>query len=258
MPSLNVSIDEALFNAKNNYLIVICDSGVETERVFAIPYSYLRREVLPKADLYKGSRYYFNVNKINFEFNWQHGVRMNGTPFLISYIESAVKEKPNVESQSIVNDLADVTIKSVTSSPQLTDSNGKVLAQSHIFPRSDGFRIGVRSLYRDSCAVCGSKRCTPDGTPEVESAHIYPKRLDGSDDLRNGIALCRFHHWAFDCGWFSIANNLSILLRNDLPAGEDYIKIIEYQDRKIAQPINPALTPHSIYLAEHRRLHGFE
>jgi predicted restriction endonuclease len=42
------------------------------------------------------------------------------------------------------------------------------------------------------------------GKPEVQGAHIYPKGRDGSDDLRNGICLCRRHHWAMDAGWISI------------------------------------------------------
>jgi hypothetical protein len=32
------------------------------------------------------------------------------------------------------------------------------------------------------------------------------------DDPRNGIALCRFHHWGFDNGLFSVSDNYAILI----------------------------------------------
>jgi len=34
----------------------------------------------------------------------------------------------------------------------------------------------------------------------------------GSDDIRNGIALCQFHHWAFDPGWLSFTDDHEIIV----------------------------------------------
>ena len=45
---------------------------------------------------------------------------------------------------------------------------------------------------------------------EVEAAHIVPHRASGKDDILNGIALCRLHHWAFDVGWFTLEDNFKI------------------------------------------------
>jgi putative restriction endonuclease len=92
----------------------------------------------------------------------------------------------------------------------------------------------------------------------VQSAHIYPKRLDGSDDVRNGISLCRRHHWAMDAGWISIADDYRVLVHEDLPDHEDYRFIAEYESEKIRLPSVAESSPDTRYLREHRRLMGFK
>lgn len=73
------------------------------------------------------------------------------------------------------------------------------------FVRDRGFHEVVAEQYECCCAVCHSRLVTPDGMNfEVEAAHIRPRGQRGPDDVRNGIALCRTHHWAFDCGIISI------------------------------------------------------
>jgi hypothetical protein len=41
------------------------------------------------------------------------------------------------------------------------------------------------------------------------AADLLAAETFGRDDLFNGIALCRFHHWAFDVGWVCTARQLS-------------------------------------------------
>ena len=106
--------------------------------------------------------------------------------------------------------------------------------------------------------MCGSSLRSPDGRPEVQSAHIYPKRLDGSDDARNGICLCRRHHWALDAGWISIADDRTILLRDDLPDHEDYQFIAACAGKEIRSPSDEKAAPHAMFLQQHRKLNTFE
>ena len=40
--------------------------------------------------------------------------------------------------------------------------------------------------------------------------HIIPKRSQDTDDQRNGISLCRTHHWAFDRGLFGITDERKV------------------------------------------------
>ena len=62
------------------------------------------------------------------------------------------------------------------------------------------------------------------------SAHIVPHSANGKDDVLNGLALCRLHHWAFDVGWFTLEDNFKILTcsrrAKDLP--DDFGKFGNY------------------------------
>lgn len=64
--------------------------------------------------------------------------------------------------------------------------------------RTELFQRTVRIGYENRCALCGRGMLTPAHVPEVEAAHIIPRSVNGSNDVRNGLALCRSHHWAFD------------------------------------------------------------
>ena len=47
---------------------------------------------------------------------------------------------------------------------------------------------------------------------EVDAAHIVPRSMFGSDDARNGLALCKRHHWAFDKGMLGIDDDRKIVV----------------------------------------------
>ncbi|SIS19199.1 HNH endonuclease [Natronorubrum thiooxidans] len=123
--------------------------------------------------------------------------------------------------------------------------------------RSSAFREAVLKAYDESCAVCGAQRYSPAGNPEVEAAHIYPKSEGGSDDVRNGLALCKFHHWAFDNGWISITDEHEIIVR-EKPGEEAYDELTSFDGKSLSLPEKSDHHPHQIFLREHRRLHGFE
>src|SRR6266545_6384194 len=83
--------------------------------------------------------------------------------------------------------------------------------------RVRSFRQAVIEVYDFRCAVCGLKINSPDSLCwEVEAAHIVPHGSFGRDDIFNGIALCRFHHWAFDVGWFALLDNYRICVSSKL------------------------------------------
>src|SRR3546814_4043334 len=64
--------------------------------------------------------------------------------------------------------------------------------------RSRAFRKAVIAAYGGRCAMCGGGATAPDGRSEIEAAHVIPRGMAGADDVRNGLSLCRLHHWAFD------------------------------------------------------------
>lgn len=73
--------------------------------------------------------------------------------------------------------------------------------------RDSRFRPKVLLAYRYQCAVCGT------ALKLVEAAHIVPvSDSRSSDDVTNGMALCRLHHGAYDNGLLGIQSNYRIVL----------------------------------------------
>jgi hypothetical protein len=97
--------------------------------------------------------------------------------------------------------------------------------------RVRGFRQAVIEVYDFRCAVCSLKINSPDSRFwEVEAAHIVPHGSFGRDDVFNGIALCRFHHWAFDVGWFTLLDDFKILASSKLSGvPRDFGRMGDYQ-----------------------------
>lgn len=122
--------------------------------------------------------------------------------------------------------------------------------------RNTAFAKIVKEQYNAECAVCGSDRKSPDGNPEVEAAHIYPKSHAGADDPRNGIALCRLHHWAFDAGWLSLTDDLRIMVK-EKEGRSEYDEFKSLAGQKIKSPNDESHAPHPKFIEEHRDIHGF-
>ena len=128
--------------------------------------------------------------------------------------------------------------------------------------RIRGFRQAIIEVYDFRCAVCGLKMNSPDSLCwEVEAAHIVPHGSFGRDDLFNGIALCRFHHWAFDVGWFALLDNYKIRVSSKLshlPAdfgrvGEhELIRALTKTSAGIRLPSRRQVYPHINSLRWHR------
>ncbi|HEV2454598.1 MAG TPA: HNH endonuclease [Verrucomicrobiae bacterium] len=120
--------------------------------------------------------------------------------------------------------------------------------------RSRSFRLAVAEAYKFRCAMCGLKMRSPDALFwEVESAHIVPNRLFGRDDVCNGIALCRFHHWAFDLGWFTLSEGYGIRVSpkvSSLPDdygrmhGFDVVRSTAKATSRINLPASEDIYPH--------------
>lgn len=160
--------------------------------------------------------------------------------------------------KKIEKEISKIKQKTYDKTPKLTEGKAKRIKERTERPRSDAFRISVKKLYKSKCAICGFSLMSPDGKPAVDSAHIYPKELDGSDDFRNGICLCRMHHWAFDAGWLAIADDYTVIVRADLPESEEYDFIRNYAGQELTLPEQVEFAPHTTFLREHRKLKGFK
>jgi hypothetical protein len=129
--------------------------------------------------------------------------------------------------------------------------------------RLRGFRQAVIEVYDFRCAVCGLKINSPDSLCwEVEAAHIVPHGSFGRDDLFNGIALCRFHHWAFDVGWFALLDNYKIQVSSKLSqlpsefgrVGDcEFVRSLMKNRTGLRLPTKPEIYPHITAIRWHRQ-----
>jgi hypothetical protein len=73
-------------------------------------------------------------------------------------------------------------------------------------PEAKAFRRRVRKAYRMTCVVCGLHlpALRDGGRPGVDAAHILPDSEFDLNEVRNGLCLCKNHHWAFDEGIIEI------------------------------------------------------
>ncbi len=117
--------------------------------------------------------------------------------FLIIFAESAPinVERPRVEDPFVLKD----------------EKNRQRKASSFVArPNQQRFRFDVLKAYQSQCVVCSVSR-----TDLLTAAHICPKSEGGSDDWRNGLALCATHHVAFDRGLFGFhPESLDLLVKD--------------------------------------------
>jgi len=164
------------------------------------------------------------------------------------------------EVQKVVKNLIE-TEPSENYSPFDTDKQiEKATRESTI--RTRGFRMAVIDVYDYKCAFCGLKINSP-GTLlwEVEAAHIVPHNEKGKDDVLNGVALCRLHHWAFDVGWLAIENDFTIRVSSKINSlssdygkmsNYDFIRIFSSQRTKMFLPDKRTIYPHQSAISWHR------
>ena len=128
--------------------------------------------------------------------------------------------------------------------------------------RNRAFKQAIREAYDFKCAVCGMKIYSPNTLLwEVEAAHIVPHRVNGRDDILNGLALCRLHHWAFDVGWFTLEDNFKILVSRKIKdlspdfgklGSYDFIGQLSKENLIISLPKEQDICPHPNAIKWHR------
>jgi putative restriction endonuclease len=118
--------------------------------------------------------------------------------------------------------------------------------------RSRAFSRQISQIYNSKCAVCSNGFRTTKGLYETEAAHIVSKKLRGSDDARNGISLCKSHHWAFDKGLFGVANDFRIIVPPHVIVLPGNASLELLSGRKILLPSIEALYPAATALEWHR------
>lgn len=118
--------------------------------------------------------------------------------------------------------------------------------------RDQGFRRAIVEAYGHRCAVSGIRILTSDRHTAVEAAHIKDWSISHNDDPKNGLALSKLCHWAFEEGLITVSTEYVIQLSSELNADWNtpgYLGTLE--GRPIHLPEETALQPDPVYLAWH-------
>jgi hypothetical protein len=123
--------------------------------------------------------------------------------------------------------------------------------------RESAFASIVMEEYRRQCCVCGSRFVLREGSErvlvEAQAAHIIPVKELGPDDPRNGVSLCRRHHWAFDAGLFTVTDALLFRLSPAVSRAERRrFDLEEYDGEPVSRPVRESCNPDPMALEWHQ------
>ena len=118
--------------------------------------------------------------------------------------------------------------------------------------RDSAFRGIVLENYGYACAVTG-QHFRSSTHVEADGAHIIGKEVRGTDDPRNGIALSKSAHWAFDRGLFTISDQFEVVINPKVrSASIAKFPLLELDRQRIQLPADSYYQPHPDALAWHK------
>lgn len=173
----------------------------------------------------------------------QYAVR----PVDYSQAEAVVRAGLYVETPS-VGERHGMTEADVLSSVPARETR-EVLHNRAIRDASFRFRV-VEQAYVGRCAFTGIRMLNGSGRAEVDAAHIQPVEAGGPDATRNGLALMRSMHWAFDRGLVSLSDSGEILTV-ERGLDESFLRLLA-EGRRAYLPSDVDKVPHEAFLRWHR------
>jgi len=119
--------------------------------------------------------------------------------------------------------------------------------------RDAAFRNIVLANYGYTCAATGQRFHSPHHV-EADGAHIIGKDVRGTDDPRNGIALSKSAHWAFDRGLFTISDQYEVVVNPKISnVNVAKFPVLEMHRQNISLPADSFYWPHPDALAWHKQ-----
>ena len=129
-----------------------------------------------------------------------------------------------------------------------------VSVQTETPVRRAGFRQAVMQIYDYTCAVCALNIRASSGESVTDAAHIIPFSVSYNDDIRNGMSLCKLHHWAFDAGLISVSETYQVVVSPAMTEhGPTTSMLARLRDKQIWLPSECEYRPAPEALAWHRQ-----
>lgn len=87
----------------------------------------------------------------------------------------------------------------------------------------------------------------------VDGSHIKPFSQFYNDRIDNGLSLCKNHHWAFDRFWFTINDDYTIIVADNLREDSPNARLMrEFGGDRIILPAQVQYYPRQDSLQWHR------
>lgn len=247
----NDKISRGLSNGRNEYRLYLNNDIEDHQLLFKENDIVVFKSVQNKYDDEYSSLYYLLrfsqgnnqdsdiyelLNKIieNSNINRGHAIVQEK----IDFIEEKISEIESQENIEIV-----VPTQVIEKTQEFIGSTGSI---ENLF-NAQSFRDFVMVGYGNKCAVTG-KSIVWKKFINLEAAHIMPKSHNGTYMPNNGLALSRDIHWAFDKGFFTINDDYTIKVHEELMS--TYLG--EFEGKKIYLPDNPFFIPNKESLKYHR------
>lgn len=135
----------------------------------------------------------------------------------------------------------------------LANFDSTILSRSR--KRDPQFRDDVLRAYRRNCAICGYDIRIGNKLFGLEAAHIRWHSHGGPDEISNGLALCTFHHKAFDVGAIGLELadiGLRLLLSRSVDGQSETLQQLkQFHRHPIRSPKNPKFTPDLAHVEWH-------
>ena len=143
---------------------------------------------------------------------------------------------------------------------QLQRSGGKVYQpeeledEQAVIVRDGAFRKIVVSTYNQRCAFCRLQILDINAQNIVDGSHIKPFSQFYDDRINNGLSLCKNHHWAFDRFWFTINDDYTIIVSDNLREDSPNAKPMrEFRGDRIILPSQQQYYPRVDAMRWHRQ-----
>lgn len=136
----------------------------------------------------------------------------------------------------------------------LFDSEKKTSVSSETkISRSKAFRKRVLQHYEYKCVLCNSGMKSAGEASELDAAHIVPRSVMGVDDVRNGLALCKPHHWAFDFGLWCVDAGQNVKVAKKSAQISENRNLVVRDGQRLDEFCGNKLVAHPDALAWHRK-----
>ena len=175
-------------------------------------------------------------------------------PDIQQKVENVIEEHRMIKGQQIEKDIEGYSEQLISNIQHPFATHREIESIDTESPvRSAGFRRAIMKIYEYTCAVCELNIRVSSGASITDAAHIIPFSVSYNDDIRNGMSLCKSHHWAFDTGLISVNEAYQIVVSRSVTEQGPTASILEdFRDKEIWLPGEPEHRPAQNALMWHR------